>query len=109
MAHLWAAGIDWETDIPSVTQANREEQAVIRTQLEKRVNAPNTSSMGRLFDAAASLAGVLHSVTYEAQAAIWLEALADPDEMGVYTFDIRSGDSGSLQIDPAPGLPRHVV
>lgn len=57
---------------------------VLKHQIQNRVNAPLTSSMGRLFDAVASLAGVRHVVNYEAQAAIEFEALADNDESGHY-------------------------
>ncbi|NTV38052.1 MAG: carbamoyltransferase HypF [Anaerolineales bacterium] len=60
--------------------ANIEKQAVniVRAQVEKKLNAPLTSSMGRLFDAVASLTGLRGEVTYEAQAAIELEALSAP-------------------------------
>ena len=46
----------------------------------KGVNAPLTSSAGRLFDAAAAIAGLRGTVNYEGQAAIELEQLADPTE-----------------------------
>jgi len=105
LAHLWAAGIAWDADLAPVSALSERERPILTQQLARGINAPDTSSMGRLFDAAASLAGVLHEVTYEAQAAIWLEAQADPDERGAYPFEIaRATDSEPYQIDPAPAL-----
>ncbi len=53
-----------------------EERRIVGVQIEKGVNAPLASSMGRLFDAAAAVLGVRRGSSYEGQAAMELEALA---------------------------------
>jgi hydrogenase maturation protein HypF len=66
-------------DLPFLGNVDRQELAIVRQQVEKDLNAPMTSSMGRLFDAVAVLAGVRTEVSYEAQAAIELETLSRPE------------------------------
>ncbi len=99
LSWLRQAEIHWLEDLPPVREAGPEEIPVLRQQLDRGLNAPPTSSMGRLFDAVASLSGLCHRAIYEAQAAIEFEAAADADVRGGYPFEI----TGQV-IDPAPAI-----
>jgi hydrogenase maturation protein HypF len=77
LAHLHAAGVGWDEELPCVAVAPQRERSVLAHQLRTGLACVPTSSMGRLFDAVASLAGVCHEVGYEAQAAMELQALAE--------------------------------
>ena len=62
----------------------------LRSMVATGTNSPETSSMGRLFDAVSSLLGVRSQVNYEGQAAIELEAMADRNCAEGYEFEIDS-------------------
>jgi hydrogenase maturation factor HypF (carbamoyltransferase family) len=82
------------------------EETMLLRMVERGVNSPLTSSMGRLFDTVAAIVGIADNAGYEGEAAILLEAAADTDEPGAYEFalsePILAGDP--LVIDPAPVL-----
>lgn len=105
LAHLWAAGISWFDDIPSVAACPETERGVLAHQLTTGLGCVPTSSMGRLFDAVSSLVGVRHTVDYEAEAAIELESLARSVTVPEpYRFEITAPDAGPVLADPAPVL-----
>ena len=98
LALLWSLGIEWEEKLAPVAEFRELDRITLLTQLERRINSPTTSSMGRLFDAAASLAGVRQKVNYEAQAAIEFEALADGSEKDAYPFEL---DQANVRVKSA--------
>lgn len=64
-----------------------------------------TSSVGRLFDGIAALVLGVHEVSYEGEAAMWLEAVADPLVTDAYPLPIRSLDARSCAVGD-PMVPR---
>ncbi len=64
------------------------ELKMLQTMLEREINSPQTSSVGRLFDAVASILDVSQTTSYEGQSAMKLEFAAAEEEFGGYEFDL---------------------
>lgn len=87
---------------------DEQTRSITATMIERGINSPRTSSMGRLFDAAAAILGICGQATYEGEPAIELEAAAwralgskpvrlDGNHTGVFT----SADDSPI-LDPQP-------
>ncbi len=70
------------------------ERAILSQMLAKNINSPFTSSVGRLFDAVASLVGLRQRVNFEGQAAMELE-FAMEGELTRDAFPLRISDAGN--------------
>jgi hydrogenase maturation protein HypF len=91
----WEAGQDWQ---------NAGYDATLPKQAwQRRVNAPVTSSVGRLFDAAASLLGLVQESSFEGQAPMWLEA-ASGEVHDHLELPLRLRQDGILECDWKPLL-----
>jgi hydrogenase maturation protein HypF len=97
-------------DIAPVRSFSPTEIATLRTMLEREINSPWTSSVGRLFDAVASITGLRHVTSYEGEAAMALEFAIEGEVEGGYRFDVTESQhkephSGRLTTDE----PRWII
>lgn len=76
LAVLHAAGLPWHDRLPAVRAASDSRRRLLRQQLDRGLACTPTTSMGRLFDAVAAIVGGPASVSFEAEAALWLESQA---------------------------------
>ena len=78
--------------------------AMIERILDRRINSPETSSLGRLFDGVAAILGLRRGkVNFEGQAAMELEALARKGQGTVLPYDIEK-ENGVFILDMSPAI-----
>ena len=94
LEHPGAAGL--------LSRLDEQTRSVTATMIERNINSPRTSSMGRLFDAAAAILGICGQATYEGEPAIELEAAAWRALAGEIA---SSTDSLAGASTPADGSP----
>ncbi len=86
----------YDAPIPCLAETGDRDRQLFLKMLERGINSPLTSSCGRLFDAVAAMVGVRSRISYEGQAAIELEALAEEaDTDTVYPYAIASTADGT--------------
>jgi hydrogenase maturation protein HypF len=91
----------WERD-ELLADFSKQELPLLRQMLEKKVNAPLTSSAGRLFDAVASLIGLRQQSSFEGQAAMEIEFAVQAGIDEAYPFSL--GDDSPIVINWEPAI-----
>ncbi|HSM97543.1 MAG TPA: carbamoyltransferase HypF, partial [Gallionella sp.] len=95
-ALCWETGLDWSR--------TAVDSALVHQAWQRRINAPASSAAGRLFDAAASLLGLVQDSSFEGQGPMWLEAASSRTDEHV-TLPLRQRDDGVLESDWQALLP----
>ena len=79
-------------DIPTVKAFKEAEIKMLYTMWQKGLNAPLTSSVGRLFDAISSFANILHMQTYEGETGLQIEQNYDSSIKHIYSYKILENE-----------------
>jgi hydrogenase maturation protein HypF len=77
-----------DLNLPIFKSIDKDSIKVLITMIQNKINTPNTSSLGRFFDGIAAILGVRNKISFEGQAAIEFEALADNNVKEKYNFII---------------------
>ncbi|MCK4882242.1 MAG: carbamoyltransferase HypF, partial [Candidatus Omnitrophica bacterium] len=88
------------SDLAPVVAFSQEELKVLKNMMDKKINAPVTSSVGRLFDAAASILDINQTLRFEGQAAMALEYILDGTAVDDhYNFNVNGDEKEGYILD----------
>lgn len=90
----------WDLDLPMMRRLDRTQAQIVSRMCAKGLNAPLTSSMGRLFDAVAAILGLRLDAAFEGQAAMELEMIADSGEKARYDFTWDAAEEKQVAVAP---------
>ncbi len=76
---------------PTVNAFSQSEIKIMYTMWQKGLNAPKTSSMGRVFDAIASLCDISQTQSYEGETGLQIEMAYDESFKEAYSYEIKDG------------------
>lgn len=103
---IWGDVLFEMNHLAPVQAFSDRELGILQTMLQRNLNAPVTSSAGRLFDALASIVGLRQHTQFEGQAAMELEfAIAEFDTDDRYSFEIVTATNSPSIVDWMPTVP----
>jgi hydrogenase maturation protein HypF len=79
-----------ELNLPFLNEIPKNKITIVTQMIEKGINSPLTSSVGRLFDAVSSILGLINESRYHAEAPMLLESIIDEKFTGSYEFQIQT-------------------
>ncbi|MEE9496515.1 MAG: carbamoyltransferase HypF, partial [Desulfobacterales bacterium] len=77
----------WDLDLPLLKEMDIIKVKIMVDMVNKKINSPLTSSLGRLFDGIAAITGIRYKVAFEGQAAMELEMLAADKVADIYNYE----------------------
>lgn len=99
-----------EFNLPMFQTIDDSKINTIARMVTGRINAPMTSSLGRLFDGIASIMGLRYRVSFEGQAAMEMEMTADGSIEGSYEYSWQEGTPFQIDVKPiVQGVVRDVI
>lgn len=120
LAYLWHTFGERlnDLDLPFFSMMDAAKADKVLEMTQKGINAPQTSSLGRLFDGVAAILGLRQTVAFEGQAAMELEMMADSQETQRYALDWHGRQVKEVAVAPIiagvvedilSGLPAFII